>query len=83
VTSLSKGQQLARVSRKLAWHWAGIGATLTSEVQKERVIRKGLRFNKLFELFCKRSGFPTQRHVSLVTVLSKSLFQRQRKPAPF
>ncbi|XP_057362708.1 uncharacterized protein LOC130684778 [Manis pentadactyla] len=30
VTSLSKGQQLARVSRKLVWHQAGIGATLTS-----------------------------------------------------
>lgn len=25
-----------------------------SEVQKEGVIRKGLRFNKLFELFCKK-----------------------------
>lgn len=30
VTSLSKGQQLARASRKLVWHQAGIGATLTS-----------------------------------------------------
>lgn len=30
VTSPSKGQQLARVSRKLVWHQAGIGATLVS-----------------------------------------------------
>lgn len=30
VTRLSKGQQLARVSRKLVWPQAGIGATLTS-----------------------------------------------------
>lgn len=57
VTSLSKGQQLASVSRKLVWHGAGIGATLMSEVQKEGVIRKGLRFNKLFELFHKVLAF--------------------------